>query len=481
MNDLALLAIDTAQQRGASYADVRVIYTQREELTIRNGALSELVLEEDQGFGVRVIVDGAWGYACSPRVARGEIERVAALAVEVARASASLNKIAVRLAAEPAWRDQWCTPYQLNPFRVSRQEKLDLLFQLDTILRQAPEIRVAESSMGFLREKQWFANSEGSLIHQDLLRSGGGYNATAVGHDDMQTRSFPMSFTGQYKGGGYEVVLGLQLLENAERIREEAIQLLTAPPCPSGPTDLILGNSQLVLQIHESVGHANELDRVLGWEADYAGRSFNKLEHRGSFEYGSSLVNLVADCTVPTGVATAGYDDDGVRAQRWHLVQDGIFQEYLTTRETAPLIGLGRSNGCNRAEGWRHIPINRIPNLSLMPGTWTLDDLIADTDEGIFMDTNRSWSIDQLRLNFQFGCEIAYEIRQGKLGRMLKNPNYQGITPEFWRSCDGICNHDYWDLIGLINCGKGQPGQIAEMSHGCAPARFRHVQVGIRS
>lgn len=269
--------------------------------------------------------------------------------------------------------------------------------------------------------------------------------------------------------------------ENAERVRDEAIALLEAPPCPERTTDLILGNEQLVLQIHESVGHANELDRVLGWEANYAGRSFNTPDLLGTFQYGSPIVNPVADTTVPGGLATMGYDDDGVAAQRWHVVRDGTFTGYFETRETAPLIDRPRSNGCSRAEGWRHTPICRIPNLSLMPGTWTLEDLIADTREGIFMNVNRSWSIDQLRLNFQFGCEIAWDIKNGKLGRMLKNPTYQGMTPAFWRSCDAICDHDHWDLVGVANCGKGQPGQTAEMSHGSAPARFRGVRVGVRA
>jgi TldD protein len=481
MKDLALLAIDTARQQGASFADVRLIETTREVLQVRNGAIGSLDVSQDVGFGVRVLAHGAWGFACSPRPSKAEVERIAAKAVEIAKASAMAKAADVRLAAEPAHKDTWCTPVIVNPFHVSQDEKLALLFKIDEILRRKPEIKVATSSLDFLREKQWYANSDGSLIYQDLIRSGGGYSATAVGHGDSQTRSFPMSFGGQYKSGGYELILGMKLLENADRIRDEAIALLTAEPCPSGKTDLILGNEQLVLQIHESVGHPNELDRVLGWEANYAGRSFNTTDHLGRFRYGSDIVNLVADTTVPQGLATMGYDDDGVAAQRWHVVKDGIFTGYFETRDTAPFVDHARSNGCNRAEGWKNIPITRIPNLSLMPGTWTLDELVADTKDGIFMDTNRSWSIDQLRLNFQFGCEVAYEVKNGKRGKLFKNPNYMGMTPEFWRSCDAICDHDHWDLIGVANCGKGQPGQTAEMSHGCAPARFRGVMCGIRA
>lgn len=278
---------------------------------------------------------------------------------------------------------------------------------------------------------------------------------------------------------GYELVRGLHLLENAERVREEAIALLTAPTCPSGKRDVIIDGSQLALQIHESVGHATELDRVLGMEANYAGMSFATTEKLNNFTYGSPKVNLVCDSTVPGGLATVGWDDDGVRAQRWHLVQNGKFVGYQYNRELAHTIHAQRSSGNNRAMGWSHIPIVRITNLSLMPGDWELDKLLADTEGGIFLETNRSWSIDQWRLNFQFGVEAAWEIKGGKKGQLYKNANYQGITPEFWRSCDAICSDKYWTLWGVHNCGKGQPGQTAEMSHGAAPTRFRNVEVGV--
>ncbi|MBI3725980.1 TldD/PmbA family protein [bacterium] len=483
MRDLCTLAIDTARKRGASYADVRIVETRKEAIAVRNGALGSSDLGEDQGFGVRVIADGAWGFASSPELTKPEIERAAALAVSLAKASALAKQGDVKLAHEPAYEDFWATPYTIHPFKVPLEEKLALLFKIDEVLRKDPRIKVSLASMDFLKETQHFASTEGSYIVQELIRSGCGYSATAVQNGEQQTRSFPMSFGGQYKTGGYELIVASFLLENAERIREEAIELTTAPELPAMTTDLILGREQMVLQIHESVGHPNELDRVLGWEANYAGRSFNTPEHlRDRFHYGSEIVNLVADNTVPGGLATAGYDDDGVKAQRWHVVQNGIFSGYFMTRDTAPFIGLTRSNGCNRAEGWNNIPITRIPNLSLMPGSaGSLQDLIGSTKSGIFMDTNRSWSIDQMRLNFQFGCEVAREVKDGKLGKLYRNPNYQGITPEFWRGCDAICGHDEWDLVGVSNCGKGQPGQRAEMSHGCSPARFKGVKVGVKA
>lgn len=479
MRQLSERAVDTAMKRGASYADCRIIFTQVEELSVQNGKVADLVISEDVGFGIRVLADGAWGFACSPAVTAEEIDKVAALAVKIAKASATLKKENVRLAPEAVYDDRWQTPIVEDPFAVPLEQKLGLLYKIDKILRTDKRIKTAISSLAFQREHQWMATSEGSFMDQLLIRSGGGYSATAVGNDDVQVRSYPNSFRGQYMTLGYELIRSLHLEENAERVREEAIALLTAPICPSGKRDVIIDGSQMGLQIHESVGHATELDRVLGMEANYAGMSFVTTEKLNNFKYGSEHVNLVCDSTVPGGLATIGWDDDGVRAQRWHLVKKGQFQGYQFNRELAHTIGAERSSGNNRAQGWSHIPIVRITNLSLMPGSWDLKDLMADTEGGLFFETNKSWSIDQWRLNFQFGVEAAWEIKGGKKGQILKNANYQGITPEFWGSCDAICNHDYWTLWGVQNCGKGQPGQRAEMSHGAAPTRFRNLTVGV--
>lgn len=479
MRDLAQRAVDTAKVRGASYADCRIIFTKVEDITVKNGKVGEMDIAEDIGFGVRVIADGAWGFACSPIVNAEEIDKVAAEAVRVAKASATLKKEDVRLAPEPVVEARWVTPIVENPFKIPLDEKLALLFEIDKILRADNRIKSAESSVAFQSEHQWMATSEGSFIDQLLIRSGAGYAATAVGDGEIQTRSYPNSFRGQYMSLGYELVRGLKLMDNAERVREEAIALLTAPTCPAGKRDVIIDGSQMGLQIHESVGHATELDRVLGMEANYAGVSFATTEKLNNFTYGSEHVNLVCDSTIPGGLATLGWDDDAVRAQRWHLVQNGRFVGYQFNRELAHTIDAQRSSGNNRAEGWSNIPIVRITNLSLMPGDWELGDLLADTEGGIFLETNRSWSIDQWRLNFQFGVEAAWEIKGGKKARLLKNANYQGITPEFWGSCDAICNADHWVLWGVHNCGKGQPGQGAEMSHGAAPTRFRNITVGV--
>ena len=479
MKELTQIAVDRATSLGASYSDIRIIATKREDITVRNGEIADFERQDDLGFGIRVVVDGAWGFASSHNVTKAEIERVAALAVDIAKASSSLKVKDVKLASEDVYQEKWQTPFVEDPFKVSLEEKLGLLFQIDEILRKAPQIKVAESTLSFANEHQFFRTSEGTYVDQNLMRSGAGYLVHSVNGGDMQTRSYPNSFRGQFMSLGYELVRGLPLVQNAERIREEAVALLSAKPCPSGKTTLILDGSQLGLQIHESVGHATELDRVLGMEANYAGTSFATPEKLGNFTYGSPIVNLFCDTTIPGGLATIGFDDDGVRAQRWHIVKDGRFVGYQYNRELAHTIGKTRSSGNNRADGWDNIPIVRITNLSLEPGDWERDDLIADTDDGIWMETNKSWSIDQRRLNFQFGCEVGWEIKKGKKGAMLKNPTYQSITPEFWKSCDAICNQNHFVLWGVHNCGKGQPGQRAEMSHGAAPTRFRNIEVGV--
>lgn len=475
---LAKNAIDTAVSQGADYADIRILDTRKEELQMRNGEFS-IDSSSTLGFGIRVIYKGSWGFAASDKVSKKEINRVAKEAVNIAKASSTVQVKKVSWAKEPPYQDHWFTPVLKNPFNVPLNEKISYMEKIDRVLRKKPQIKLANISMSFQNIRKWFVNTEGSQILQDLMRSGAGYSVFAIGNNDMQKRSYPASFGGQYYGGGFEVIETMGLLENAERIRDEAIALLKAKECPNMKTDLILDGSQLVLQIHESVGHPTELDRVLGYEANYAGRSFATTEKLNKFRYGSPIINLVADNTVPKGLATQGYDDDGVQAQRWHIVKNGILSGYSTNRELAHKIGDKRSRGGNRADGFSNIPIIRIPNLSLMPGQWEFDDLIKDTKRGVYMETNKSWSIDQMRLNFQFGCEIGWEIKNGKKGRMLKNVSYQDITPNFWNNCDAICNENYWDLWGVPNCGKGQPGQRSEMSHGASPARFKNVSVGI--
>lgn len=481
MQELTDRALGVAKKQGATHAEVRVVELTSQSLSVRNGKIAQCSWSESVGFGVRVIVDGAWGFSAGAKLTKGGIEKTTRRAVEVARASASLKCGSVTLAAEAPHQDTWVAPQIVDPFSVPVEEKLQLLFSVDKVLRKGKKVAVAGSRMGFRREKILFANSEGALIRQVLVRSGAGYTVTASSGGEIQDCSYPCSFGGQHSAMGYELIGGLALLENAERIRDEAEALLRAAGCPSAEKDVIIDGPQLALQIHESCGHPSELDRVLGMEANFAGTSFMTPEKMGKLRYGSRLVNLVADTTLPTGLATRGFDDEGVAAQRWHIVKDGILVGYQTSREVAPVVGEKRSRGCARADGWWSVPMIRITNLSFMPGDWELEELIGDTKDGVLLSNNRSWSIDQRRLNFQFGTEIGWEIKKGKVGRMLKNPTYQGITPKFWASCDAICNERHWKPWGVVNCGKGQPMQVSAMTHGTSPARFRKVTVGVQN
>ncbi len=478
MRDLAEVAIDTASALGANYADARLVQLKKEVLRTRNEKISLVRHSEDLGFGVRVIADGSWGFACSDRVEKGEVERVAAEAVKIAKASATLKSHDVKLAPERPWIDSWETPIERDPFSVPTEEKIDLLLKINNEMLKVKDVSLAEGLMEFKEKSQYFTSTEGSSVAQKIMTSGAGYSATAVDASDMQIRSYPHSW-GQFMSAGYELIGDLGLLENATRVAEEAAMLLKADQCPEKVTDVIIDGSQLCLQIHESLGHPSELDRVLGAEAAFAGTSFLTLDKLGQLQYGSKLVNIMADSTVHRGLATAGYDDEGVPAQKWYIIRNGKFVGYLTSRETAPAIGESPSRGCMRAECWRMLPLIRMTNISLMPGTWTLDKLISDTKDGVYMETNRSWSIDQRRINFQFGTELAWEIKKGKRTRPLKNATYQGKTTEFWNSCDAICDAHHFVLWGLVNCYKGQPGQYAAMSHGAAPARFRKVKIGV--
>ncbi len=487
MKDLTDRALNLAQTQNASYADIRIVRTITQTVTVKNGVVEAITDDESFGFGVRVLVDGAWGFASSADVTPAEIDRVTALAVSIGRASALVQQEKVDLGPPVAHVDTYQTSVEIDPFSVSLSEKVDLLLAADREMRAVKGVKVATGDLVAIRERKTFANTEGAFIQQEIVESGGGLEVIAVSEDDVQQRSYPNSF-GRHQGtAGWEFITAMDLPGHARQTAEEAVALLTAPPCPSGVTTVILGGSQLALQIHESCGHPIELDRVFGTEAAYAGTSFLTPDRLGTFRYGSEVVNLTIDATIPTGLGTFGYDDEGVPAQRTPVVQNGLFVGYLTSRETATrlhkLVGgpyaPGTSNGSMRAAGWNRIPLIRMTNVGIEPGEWSFDELVAGTDDGIYMETNKSWSIDDKRLNFQFGTEVAYEIKNGKLGRLLKNATYAGITPEFWGNCDAVCNRDHYVVWGTPNCGKGQPGQVAHTGHGAAPGRFRNVRVGV--
>src|SRR5215467_6614902 len=418
MKDLASRALDIATQLGATYADVRLGNERSRALATKNGKIGNASDVQSEGISVRVIVNGAWGFASSADLGRESAARTAALAVEVAKASAQVKQNDVRLVPEKPVQADWTTPHKIDPFSISIEENLALLMKVDSELRSVSGVTLAETNMNFRREEQWFFSSEGAEIHQTKITTGAGFVAYSFAGSEIQKRSYPNSFGGQWQNKGYELIAELKLAENARRIAEEAVALHKADQCPEGMSDIILDSSQLGLQIHESIGHPIELDRVLGMEANFAGTSFLTLDKLRKLRYGSDLVNVVADARQEhgPGLGTFGFDDEGVAAQCTPIITNGLFTGYLSSRETAHTIGESRSGGTSRAEGWNRLPMIRMTNISILPGQkpLSLEQLVASTDRGILMQTNRSWSIDDKRYNFQFGCEIGWEIKNGK-------------------------------------------------------------------
>ncbi len=478
MKRIAEEALDAATRAGVAYADVRAIESLHRHVSTKNGRPGTVASSESRGIGIRVLADGCWGFAATDDLSREGLAKAAALAVEIARASTLAKRGNAVLAPEEKREAVWVSPCRIDPFSIPLEENLARLLAIDAELRRNPGVTLAEASMVFARERQWFASSIGSRIEQTRTTSGAGYAAFSFRNNESQKRSYPNSFGGQHQLKGYELIDELKLLESAPRVAEEAVALHSADQCPEGEFDLVLDSSQLGLQIHESIGHPAELDRVLGTEANYAGMSFLTLDHLDRLRYGSEIVNVVADARIEhgPGLGTFAFDDEGVPAQSAALIRDGIFRGYLMSRETAAQIGQPRSNGAMRADSWSRLPLIRMTNVSLLPGHQTLDEVLAG--DGIYMETNKSWSIDDKRYNFQFGCEIGWEIRDGKRVRMLKNPSYSGITTEFWNSCVAIAGPEHWTLWGTPNCGKGQPEQVMGTGHGASPARFRHVRIG---
>src|SRR3954465_11195755 len=467
-----------AAAAGGAYADARFIRQRSEFIATRNGEVDELQRGEDEGIGVRVRVGGAWGFAATRHTTKGGAEAALAQALAIARAQPSAE--ATPLAPEPPARGEHRGGEGTDPFEAPLERNLERLLEADAACGDDPRLNLRQVHYGAYARDTIFASTDGALYDQTVLECGGGLGGTATAGDEVRTCSFPGSHRGDTMQAGYEHFDSMPLVEEAPRVAEEAIALLSADACPSTTTTVILDGEQLALQVHESVGHAVELDRVLGGEASYAGISWVPPDAIGSLQYGSELMNVTADATSPGGLGSYRWDDEGVEGRAVPIVRDGVLQGFLSGRESAASIGLERSTGCMRADGFARQPIVRITNVNLEPGdAGSLDDLIAATDRGIYMETNRSWSIDQRRLHFQFGTEIAWEIENGRRTRMLRNPTYAGVTPEFWGGLNAVCSRPAGKLWGVLNCGKGEPGQGMHVSHGAAPARFRDVQVGI--
>lgn len=463
---------------GIDYADVRIVRREIERIKVKNQKVETASSIVDYGYGIRVLFKGAWGFSSSSLFGSEGFRKTAEEAFNIARASRMVKDRETILAPTEVINDRWVANYEKDPFKIPLNEKVMLLMEAEKLLHTSEDIKIGEASMEFFKEDKSFASSEGSYIEQSFIESGAGVTALAIKNGEVQKRSYPSSFGGDYRKAGWEFIEGLNLPENATRVGEEASQLLYAPPVPAVVSTLILDGTQMTLQIHESCGHPTELDRVMGSEASYAGTSFLTPDKLNNFQYGSSLVNLYQDATEPYGLGSYAYDDEGIKARKTYLVKAGQFVGYLTSRETAMILKQN-SNATMRADGWNRLPLIRMTNINIEPGDKTLGELIGEVDNGFYMLTNKSWSIDDKRLNFQFGCEIAYEIKDGKLGKIHKNPTYTGITYEFWRNMDALCNADYFRVWGLPNCGKGEPPQTARVGHGTVPARFRNVRMGV--
>ncbi|MBN1672553.1 MAG: TldD/PmbA family protein [Kiritimatiellae bacterium] len=477
MKDLCRHAVDAARTRGAEYADARVVRLRTQSLAAEDRRVAGISDSESIGIGVRARVRGAWGFAAGAEVSRAEAERVAARAVEIAEASARLPPAqATPWASEPGHEGLFQTPVGKDPFRVTLETKIELLLAINAATLAVRGVTKCHSGMWFRREHRFLATSDGTAIESDTCTSTAQYRATAVDATTAKSRYFeayPLA-------AGYEHIENTPLLAEAQRVGEEAVAKLKGRPCPVGTKDLVLHPSNLHLTLHESVGHATELDRVLGMEESLAGSSFATTDQLGSLRYGSALMNIVCDNTLPNGLATRGWDDEGVPGQKWHVVRNGVLVDYQTSRQVCRAIGADRSHGSCRADSWRSVPIIRQSNIGLAPGEQPLtpDELIADTRDGIYIDGRGSFSIDQKRLNFQFGGDCFWEIKNGRKGAILKDVTYQAITPRFWGALDAVCDERFWIPCGTTNCGKGDPGQAAQMTHGTATARFRQIRVG---
>lgn len=481
--ELATLAIDLIRRAGCEYGDIRLCHYRRQNLSARDRSLNGLSDNVSSGFGVRVLLNGAWGFVASHRLVPEEITRIVNLAVETAKGSRLTQHKPIKLVPVAAYQDQYITPIQIDPFEVPIQEKAELLLNINDkfLTYEDKGLKKANSFLKFAKEDKIFASTVGSVIEQTIYRSYSGMGCTAIANGDAKSRNYerpPLNI-------GYEHIDSKDLLGNVERVATEAISKVHAPElAKDGKTTLILKPSNLFLTIHESVGHPTELDRVYGYEANFAGTSFATTDKLHKLQYAAPWVNFIADRTQPQGRSTMAYDDEGVPAQEWYVVKDGILNDYLTDRETAYRLGRSSSNGSAYADSWSSTPMVRIPNLGLEPGkpgdshTATLEEMIADTEDGILIDGIGSYSIDQQRRNFQFGGDAFWQVKHGKITGMLKNVTYHSMTTDFWNSVDALGNESELAQHGTNMCGKGEPMQIAQMTHRCVPVRVRDIHVG---
>lgn len=473
--------LDGVRTAGAEYADIRMVDRKSESMSIQDQRVVSVDSQNSKGFGVRVLKDGAWGFfGVSGQLDEKNGFEVARRALAASRASGVARKDKpVKLVPLPPSCGEWSSPVDIDPFEVKLEDKIGLLKDATRLAMACPLVKSTQASMEFYRTATEFLSTEGVSFEQTITESGAGMAVFTAYGGDSQRRSYPNSSGGNYCQAGYEAVLDIDLVGHAEECARAAAELVKAPACPHGVKDVILDSSQLQMQIHESCGHAFELDRILGSEAGFWGGSFLQASDLGKYHYGSAQCNLTADATTPGGLGSLRWDDEGIPGQRTPLVTQGVVTNYLSSRETASELGLGQSNGTMRADGWGRMPMIRMTNINLEPGDWTKDEIIRDTKDGILMETAKAWSIDDRRWDFQMGTEVGWLIKDGSLEGMVKNPSYGGITPEFWRSLDAVASKDEWKVYNMTGCGKGEPGQNVHVGHGSSPARFRKVRVGV--
>lgn len=472
---LAHLAIDRARSAGASYADARLVAWKRERVAVRDDHIRGVNRSDEYGIGVRVLVDGGWGFAATHRMDEKSVAAATKQAVQTAKVNAKLMKDVagkpVELAPVQPVKGVWISAHERDPFTVPIQEKAGLLIEANMAMLREPGVRFANSSVYSVREEKLFVSTDGTELHQLFHRTMPSMSATAIapgkGFTSRNHEVAPML-------AGWEYVEGLNLVEAAPQVAQDALRKLHAKSVEPGRRTVILAPSNLWLTIHESIGHPTELDRAMGLEANYAGTSFITPDKTGKLKIGSDLVNIVADRTQPGGLATTGWDDDGVPAQRWDIVKDGTFVGWQTTRDQASWIGEAHSRGCSYGDSYSSVAFQRMPNMSLQPGAegYTTEDLINATEDGILISGRGSWSIDHQRYNFQFSGQFFWEIKRGRLTQPLRDVAYQANTVDFWNSCDMLGGKDTYRLGGSFNDGKGEPGQSNGVSHGCPPARF---------
>ena len=483
---LGAVALDRARALGAGYADIRINRYRTQSVLLRStpdwatGAINNVPSvtdDESFGFGVRVLHGGVWGFAASADVDKDTIARMTAEAVGIAKAHAKLRGEPVRLAPVSPAKDTYRTPIEKDPFDVGIAAKIALLQQVSDEVRKVPGIFSVTGFMEQRQEDRFFASTEGSVIRQTIVQVAPEY--TAVARDLKARKTKTRTFRPDAVCGGYEFIERAGMVDNARRIGEEAVNHLKAPSVVAGKKDLVLLPTHLALTIHESIGHSTELDRAMGYEANFAGTSFLTTDKLGKFRVGSDIVNIFGDRILPQALSTCGYDDDGARTKRFPILKNGIFVGYQTTREQAHWIGQEESMACCYADSYASVPFQRMPNVWLAAGEkpCALDDLVAGMDDGVLIDGRGSYSIDHQRYNFQFGGDAFWEIKNGKIGPMIADVAYQSRTPDFWQACDLIGDQSTWRNVGLNRDGKGEPGQINAMSHGCAPSRFRGITV----